>query len=51
MKDIRIGILGYGTVGSGVIEGLHKNYKLIFERTGINIKNKLNTFKLYMFLK
>ena len=37
MKDIRIGILGYGTVGSGVIEGLHKNYKLIFERTGINI--------------
>ena len=37
MKDIRIGILGYGTVGSGVIEGLHKNYKLIFERTGIKI--------------
>jgi len=35
MKEIRIGILGFGTVGAGVVEGLQKNGELIAQRTGI----------------
>jgi len=35
MKEIRIGILGFGTVGSGVVEGIQKNGSLMAERTGI----------------
>lgn len=35
MKEIRIGILGFGTVGAGVVEGLQKNGALMAERTGI----------------
>ena len=35
MKEIRIGILGFGTVGSGVVEGIQKNGGLMAERTGI----------------
>ena len=35
MKEIRIGILGFGTVGAGVVEGIQKNGALIAERTGI----------------
>ena len=37
MREVRIGILGFGTVGTGVIQGLYKNQKIILERTGINI--------------
>jgi homoserine dehydrogenase len=36
MKEIRIGILGFGTVGAGVVEGIQKNGSLMAERTGIN---------------
>jgi len=36
MKEIRIGILGFGTVGAGVVEGIQKNGDLMAERTGIN---------------
>jgi homoserine dehydrogenase len=35
MKEIRIGILGFGTVGAGVVEGIQKNGGLMAERTGI----------------
>ena len=35
MKEINIGILGFGTVGAGVVEGIQKNGALIAERTGI----------------
>ncbi len=35
MKEIRIGILGFGTVGAGVVVGLQKNGSLMAERTGI----------------
>lgn len=35
MKDINIGILGFGTVGAGVVEGIQKNGALMAERTGI----------------
>ena len=37
MKQIGVGILGFGTVGAGVAEGLLKNRRLITERTGIDI--------------
>ncbi len=36
MKEIKIGILGFGTVGAGVVEGIQKNGALMAERTGIN---------------
>ncbi|QBG46317.1 homoserine dehydrogenase [Verrucomicrobia bacterium S94] len=35
MKEIRIGILGFGTVGAGVVEGIQKNGSLMAKRTGI----------------
>lgn len=35
MNDIKIGILGFGTVGAGVVEGIQKNGGLMAERTGI----------------
>lgn len=35
MKEVRIGILGFGTVGAGVVEGIQKNGTLMAERTGI----------------
>ncbi|HKL22377.1 MAG TPA: homoserine dehydrogenase [Tichowtungia sp.] len=35
MKEIKIGILGFGTVGAGVVEGIVKNGDLMAERTGI----------------
>lgn len=36
MKEIKIGILGFGTVGAGVVEGIQKNGALMAQRTGIN---------------
>ncbi|HNX53061.1 MAG TPA: homoserine dehydrogenase, partial [Pontiellaceae bacterium] len=35
MKEIKIGILGFGTVGAGVVEGILKNGELMAHRTGI----------------
>jgi len=35
MKKIRIGILGFGTVGAGVVEGILKNGELMAQRTGL----------------
>ncbi|WP_372847126.1 homoserine dehydrogenase, partial [Pontiella sp.] len=35
MKEIRIGILGFGTVGAGVVEGIQQNGELMARRTGI----------------
>ncbi len=37
MQEIRIGILGFGTVGAGVVEGFQRNGKLIEQRTGIRV--------------
>lgn len=34
MKDVKIGILGFGTVGAGVVEGIQKNGGLMALRTG-----------------
>ncbi len=35
MKEIKIGLLGFGTVGTGVYELLEKNINLIEERVGV----------------
>lgn len=38
MKEIGIGILGFGTVGAGVVEGLQRNGDLIAQRTGVRLR-------------
>ncbi len=37
MKEIGVGILGFGTVGAGVVEGLQKNGELIARRIGAKL--------------
>ncbi len=37
MNDIGIGILGFGTVGAGVVEGLQRNGDLLAERIGVRL--------------
>lgn len=37
MKEIGIGLLGFGTVGAGVVEGLQKNGDLLAERIGVRL--------------
>ncbi|HNK58253.1 MAG TPA: homoserine dehydrogenase, partial [Leptospiraceae bacterium] len=37
MKQINIGLIGAGTVGSGLIEILHSHRKQILDRTGIDL--------------
>ncbi len=37
MKQLRLGILGYGTVGQGLIELLNKNKSLLSDRSGYEI--------------
>jgi len=34
MKEVKVGILGFGTVGAGVVEGILKNGELMAQRTG-----------------
>jgi homoserine dehydrogenase len=37
MRDIKVGLIGFGTVGSGVVKILQKNSKLIEQRMGAKI--------------
>ena len=37
MKEIKVGLIGFGTVGSGVVKILQKNYGLINKRMGARI--------------
>ena len=37
MKEIGIGLLGFGLVGSGVVKALHEKNSLIKSRTGLNL--------------
>ncbi len=37
MKEIGIGLLGFGTVGAGVVEALRKNGDLLAARTGVRL--------------
>ena len=38
MKTVGIGLLGFGTVGAGVVMGLHKNQGLLENRTGLKLE-------------
>jgi homoserine dehydrogenase len=38
MKEIRVGLLGFGTVGSGVVRIFHRNQNLIEKRLGASLK-------------
>ncbi|HPK57716.1 MAG TPA: homoserine dehydrogenase, partial [Spirochaetota bacterium] len=40
-KDVKIGLIGYGTVGSGVYGLLKKNSEVIAARTGLNVSVKM----------
>ena len=40
MKEIKVGLIGFGTVGAGVVKILQKNYKLIEKRMGSKITLK-----------
>lgn len=37
MNEIGVGLLGFGTVGAGVVEGLQRNGHLLAERTGVKL--------------
>ena len=37
---INVGVLGYGTVGSGVVEIIQKNHDIIEKRAGKELKMK-----------
>ena len=37
MKEIGLGLLGFGTVGAGVVEGLQRNGELLERRTGVKL--------------
>jgi homoserine dehydrogenase len=37
MRELRIGLLGFGTVGAGVVEGLQNNGDLVAERIGTRL--------------
>ena len=37
MKEIGLGLLGFGTVGAGVVEGLQQNGDLLAARTGVRL--------------
>ncbi|MGB9629834.1 MAG: homoserine dehydrogenase, partial [Thermodesulfobacteriota bacterium] len=37
MKEIKVGLIGFGTVGTGVVKILQKNSKLIEKRMGAKI--------------
>jgi len=37
MKQIGIGLLGFGTVGAGVVEGLQRNRELLSHRLGVEL--------------
>lgn len=37
MKEIGVGLLGFGTVGAGVVEGLQRNAELLARRAGVRL--------------
>jgi len=40
MREIKVGLIGFGTVGAGVVKILQKNYRLIEKRMGAKITLK-----------
>ena len=37
MKQIGVGLLGFGTVGAGVVDGLQRNRALLSARLGVDV--------------
>ena len=37
-KTVKVGIIGFGTVGAGAANNLLKNHDVIFERTNVDVK-------------
>ena len=37
MKEIRVGLLGFGTIGTGVVKILQKNEQTLTERLGAKL--------------
>ena len=37
MKQIGVGLLGFGTVGAGVADGLQRNRKVMAQRLGVDV--------------
>jgi len=37
MKQIGVGVLGFGTVGAGVVDGLQRNRKVMAQRLGVDV--------------
>lgn len=37
MKQIGVGLLGFGTVGTGVVDGLQRNRKVMAQRLGVDV--------------
>jgi homoserine dehydrogenase len=37
MKEVGIGLLGFGTVGAGVVEGLQRNADVLARRSGVRL--------------
>ena len=40
MKQIGIGLIGFGTVGAGVVDGLQRNRKVMAQRLGVDVALK-----------
>ncbi len=38
MRSIKLGLLGFGTIGTGVVKLLQKNHALLAERTGVSLE-------------
>ena len=37
MKEVRVGVLGFGTVGAGVVEGILRHREVMRERSGVDL--------------
>ena len=46
MKNINIGLIGFGTIGTGVVKLLKKNKNEILKKTGIKVNLKKINFML-----
>ena len=40
MKEISLGVVGFGTIGSGVVKTLHENRDVLEARVGFPLKLK-----------
>ena len=38
MREIRVGLLGFGTIGTGVVKVFQNNARLLQDRLGVNLQ-------------